>query len=111
MSADAEAGSAPERTQIVIAGGGPAGLAMANLLGSLGVRAILLERNASTVHEPRAVSIDDESFRTLQMIGLAERAIRDVAPGYGSIYLGPNRKPFAFVHPTSRPFHWQTSGT
>ena len=106
MSADAEAGSAPERTQIVIAGGGPAGLAMANLLGSLGVRAILLERNASTVHEPRAVSIDDESFRTLQMIGLAERAIRDVAPGYGSIYLGPNRKPFAFVHPTSRPFHW-----
>ena len=106
MSADAPIGSSPERTQIVIVGGGPAGLAMANLLGSYGVRAILLERNVSTVHEPRAVSIDDESFRTLQLIGLADRAKRDVAPGYGSIYLGPNRKQFVAVHPTSRPFHW-----
>ena len=57
---------------IVIAGAGPTGLTLANLLGVYGVDCLVLERNASTVHEPRAVSIDDESLRTMQAIGLAD---------------------------------------
>ena len=46
---------------VVIAGGGPTGLTLANLLGMYGIECLLLERHAATVHEPRAVSIDDEA--------------------------------------------------
>ena len=50
-------------SEIVIIGGGPTGLTLANLLGRMGVRTYLIERNKETVNEPRAVSVDDESDR------------------------------------------------
>ena len=92
--------------EVIIAGAGPAGLTLANLLGLYGIDTLVLEQNASTVHEPRAVSIDDESLRTLQLIGLIGPAIARMAPGYGSIYLDPKRRPFAAVHPVAEEFGW-----
>src|SRR3974377_1278459 len=74
----------PSRIPIVIVGAGPTGLTLANLLGVYGAPCLLIERNAATMHEPRAVSIDDESLRTMQMAGLAETAMRETVAGYGS---------------------------
>ena len=54
------------RTSVAIVGAGPTGLTLANLLGRYGIETVLLERNPSTVHEPRAVSIDDEALRVLE---------------------------------------------
>lgn len=59
---------------VAIIGGGPVGLTLANLLGQRGVRTTLLEKNTAVVREPRAISIDDETLRTLQAIGLYEKA-------------------------------------
>jgi glycerol-3-phosphate dehydrogenase len=53
---------------VAILGGGPTGLSLANLLGVMGVRTVLIERNESTVQAPRAVSIDDECLRTISQI-------------------------------------------
>ncbi len=89
---------------IVIAGAGPAGLTLANLLGTQGIEVLLVERNASTVHEPRAVSIDDESLRTMQAAGLVEEVRSAIVPGYGSHYLSPGGICFAKVEPTGRPY-------
>ena len=89
---------------VVVVGGGPAGLTLANLLGVLGVSVLLVERNASTVQEPRAVSIDDESLRTMQAAGLADEVLRSVVPGYGSHYHGPRGIRFARVEPAGRPY-------
>ncbi len=89
---------------ILIVGGGPCGLTLANLLGSQGAAALLVERNASTVREPRAVSIDDESLRTMQAIGLSGVVLPTVVPGYGSDYLTPAGRCFLSVEPTGRPF-------
>ena len=47
---------------IIIAGAGPTGLTLAGLLGRYGIDVLVIERNAQTVDEPRAVSIDDESL-------------------------------------------------
>ncbi len=96
----------PSHFQVVIAGAGPTGLTLANLLGRFGVAVLLVEQNASTVHEPRAVSIDDESLRTLQFVGLAEEALKDIRSSYGSEYQGPNRKPFAIVRPSRGEYGW-----
>ena len=55
-----------EHWPVIVIGAGPTGLTTANLLAQDGVAVLLVERNASTVQEPRAVSIDDESLRTMQ---------------------------------------------
>jgi 3-(3-hydroxy-phenyl)propionate hydroxylase len=89
---------------VIIIGAGPAGLTLANLLGQYGVRFLLVERNSTTVQEPRAVSIDDESLRTLQAAGVIDTVLRDVVPGYGSVYYTPQRVRFAKVEPTGTPY-------
>jgi 3-(3-hydroxy-phenyl)propionate hydroxylase len=92
------------RYQIIVAGAGPTGLTMANLLGQAGVSTLVVECNPATVGEPRAVSIDDESLRTLQAIGLAEPVMTRTVLGYGSHYHGPSGRRFAVVEPTERPY-------
>lgn len=89
----------PEETDVLVVGAGPTGLLLSNLLGSMGVRTTLVERNETTVQEPRAVSIDDESLRALQAAGLAETVAAITVKGYGSIYLGPDGRRFAEVKP------------
>ena len=89
---------------IVIAGGGPAGLTLANLLGMQGIECLMLERHASTVHEPRAVSIDDESLRTMQAAGIVEEVFAQTVAGYGSHYFTADGVCFAKVEPTGRPY-------
>lgn len=90
--------------EIIIIGAGPTGLTLANLLGGMGISVALIERNMTTVQEPRAVSIDDESMRTMQAIGLADEVEQIVARGYGSRYLSPQSKLFLTVEPTSRDY-------
>ncbi|ATN36925.1 monooxygenase (plasmid) [Rhizobium sp. ACO-34A] len=89
---------------VAIVGAGPTGLTLANLLGSMGISVALIERNLTTVQEPRAVSIDDESMRTLQAAGLADAVEKIVARGYGSRYLSPAHDLFLTVEPTSRDY-------
>jgi 3-(3-hydroxy-phenyl)propionate hydroxylase len=94
----------PPHYPVVVVGGGPVGLTLANLLGAHGVETLIVERNATTVLEPRAVSIDDESLRAMQAIGLAETVADAIVPGYGSYYYTPSRVCFAKVEPTGRPY-------
>ncbi len=68
-------------TDVAILGCGPVGALAANLLGLHGVRAVVLERDAAPHGMPRAVSCDDESARTFQHIGLAERILGDMRKG------------------------------
>lgn len=92
--------------EIVIVGAGPTGLTLANLLGKTGLSVILVERNDSTVQAPRAVSIDDESLRTMQACGLVDEVLANVAIDYGYQYITQNNEVFAQVEPTSREFGW-----
>lgn len=70
----------------------------------MGVATIIVERNETTVQAPRAVSIDDESMRTMQAAGLHEQVQAITARGYGSLYRGPNGKVFAQVKPAAREY-------
>lgn len=89
---------------VAIAGAGPTGLTLANLLGVYGIPCVILERNAATVHEPRAVSIDDESLRTMQAAGLVEEVMSETVHGYGSHYFSARGRCFAKVQPTEQPY-------
>ena len=89
---------------VAVIGSGPIGLTLVNLLGKLGVRSLVVERNATTVQEPRAVSIDDESLRTMQAAGVVDEVLKQVVAGYGSHYYSPSRIRFAKVEPTGQPY-------
>lgn len=90
-----------EKYEVIVIGGGPSGMTLANLLGKYGVKTLVLEQNKHTVLEPRAVSIDDESLRTMQAIGLHEKVKSFCALDYGSVYYGVDAKPFAKIEPTA----------
>jgi 3-(3-hydroxy-phenyl)propionate hydroxylase len=96
--------TAPAHYPVAIVGAGPTGLTFANLLGVYGVSCILIERHAETVHEPRAVSIDDESLRTMQAAGLADEVMSETVAGYGSHYYSARGRLFAKVQPTAQPY-------
>ena len=92
------------QTDILIVGAGPTGLLLANLLLKMGVNYIIIDKKSKTTSEPKAVSIDDESMRALQAVGLSHKIQNITVRGYGSIYRGPNGRPFAEVKPISHEY-------
>jgi 3-(3-hydroxy-phenyl)propionate hydroxylase len=89
---------------VVVVGAGPNGLATANLLARYGVDVLLVERNETTVQEPRAVSIDDESLRTIQAIGVVDAVLSRVVLGYGSDYFSAGGSCFLRVRPSAKEY-------
>jgi len=89
---------------VLIVGAGPVGLTLANLLGQYGIQTLIIERNANTVAEPRAVTLDDESLRTMQNAGLGPQVIQDVVLGYGVQYFSWRGKPLASILPTRQEY-------
>jgi 3-(3-hydroxy-phenyl)propionate hydroxylase len=60
---------------VAIIGCGPVGAMLGNLLGLCGLRTVVLEREPSIYHLPRAVSLDGEGMRLFQTVGLADRLL------------------------------------
>ncbi len=86
---------------VVIVGAGPTGLMLANLLGVYGIRVLVIERSTNTVGEPRAVTIDDESLRTVQATGLIAEVLPQVVQGYGVHYYSWRGEVFARIEPSA----------
>jgi 3-(3-hydroxy-phenyl)propionate hydroxylase len=86
---------------VVIAGAGPTGLAMGNLLGMYGIDALILEQNAGLSDCPKAISIDDEGLRVCQAMGLHHPIIEHLLYDVEAQYLSGQRL-LASIAPTSR---------
>lgn len=72
---------------VVIIGLGPVGATLANLLGLCGITTLVLEREPSAYHLPRAVHFDDEVMRIFQTIGLSDQIAKDVILSPGMRFL------------------------
>lgn len=91
---------------VIIAGAGPTGLVLANLLGIGGIKVILLESRADLIDYPRGVGMDDESFRTVQSMDLIDEVVPYTIPhhimrlvdGQGDVLMTNN--------PKGEPFGW-----
>lgn len=57
---------------VLLVGLGPVGAALANLLGRYGVRVLAIERDTEVFAKPRAIVLDNEALRILQLAGLRE---------------------------------------
>src|SRR5215471_9624358 len=84
---------------VIVVGAGPTGLTLASLLARYGIEVLVIERDDTTVLEPRAVSIDDEALRTMQAAGVIRDILPDIVLGYGSHYYSPLGKCFLRVQP------------
>ena len=93
-----------ENVDVLVVGAGPVGLTLANLLGVHGVKALVVEKNERLEGEPRAVTLDDESLRTLQGAGLSQAVLGEVVLGYGVRYFAWNGKPLAAIQPTRQEY-------
>lgn len=63
---------------VAIIGYGPTGVTAANLLGQVGLRVVVIEREPSIYSRARAISTDEEVLRIWQQVGLSERLKQDM---------------------------------
>ncbi|MBI5395031.1 MAG: bifunctional 3-(3-hydroxy-phenyl)propionate/3-hydroxycinnamic acid hydroxylase [Verrucomicrobia bacterium] len=103
------------RTEIAIIGAGSVGLTFANLLGTHGIRTVVIERDAAHADAPRAVGIDDESLRAWQAAGVLDAILPHVAAGSeGDIvlsYLTARGKRFFHIRQYGQPLGFPRGAT
>ncbi|MEO8806385.1 MAG: bifunctional 3-(3-hydroxy-phenyl)propionate/3-hydroxycinnamic acid hydroxylase [Burkholderiaceae bacterium] len=95
-----------QRTSVVIVGGGPNGIAVANLLGAYGIDTIVIEREKQILEYPRAVGMDDEALRMFQTVGLADSLVQNMIQNVPMRMYRADGKCFAHIRPATREFGW-----
>lgn len=69
----------PSKVDVLIVGMGPVGAALAQLLSRYGTHALVIDKAREIFTAPRAIALDNEALRVLQMCGLEEDAFDKVA--------------------------------
>lgn len=64
----------PTEVDVLVVGLGPVGAAFTALLGRYQVNALVIDKEHEILRIPRAIALDNEALRMLQLIGLAEDA-------------------------------------
>jgi 3-(3-hydroxy-phenyl)propionate hydroxylase len=66
-------------TDVLVVGMGPVGAALAALLGRYGIRVLAIDRSTEIFTKPRAIALDNEALRILQLVGVREGEFPTVA--------------------------------
>src|SRR3984893_6937496 len=72
--------SSRDTYDVAVIGYGPTGATAANLLGQMGLKVLVVERDPDVYGRARAISTDEEVMRVWQSVGLAERLQQDMLP-------------------------------
>jgi 2-polyprenyl-6-methoxyphenol hydroxylase-like FAD-dependent oxidoreductase len=71
-------------TDVLIVGGGPTGLMLANQLGRRGVRATIIDRHSGPAQQTRAMAVHARTLEIYSKLGIAERALELGRRGNGA---------------------------
>jgi 3-(3-hydroxy-phenyl)propionate hydroxylase len=83
---------------VVIVGAGPTGITAATLLAQYGIECLVLDRWSSVYPQPRAVHLDDEIFRIVARLGIAEEFTAISRPALGLRLLDKTARVLAEFH-------------
>lgn len=72
----------PSSVDVLVVGCGPVGATIANLLGRDGVRVLVIDKATGIFTAPRAIALDNEALRILQLAGVADTDFETVAIPY-----------------------------
>lgn len=87
---------------VAVIGYGPTGATAANLLGRLGLKVLVVERDSDVYGRARAISTDEEVMRVWQSVGLADRLQQDMLPDRPLNFVDADCVPFIDMKITSR---------
>jgi 3-(3-hydroxy-phenyl)propionate hydroxylase len=88
-------GDRTRTVDVAVIGAGPTGLTAATLLASHGIGCVVLDRWPSIYPQPRAVHLDDEVYRILARLGVAEEFAAIARPAHGLRLLDPKMRVLA----------------
>jgi 3-(3-hydroxy-phenyl)propionate hydroxylase len=91
---------------VVVVGGGPVGLTLANVLGLQGVRTMVVDERDALIDYPRGVGLDDEALRTFQAIGLVDAVLPHTVPNQILRFYDGKRRLLAEMAPPDARFGW-----
>jgi 3-(3-hydroxy-phenyl)propionate hydroxylase len=66
-------------TDVIVVGLGPVGAALAALLGRYGIRVLAIDKASEIFTKPRAIALDNEALRILQLVGVRDGEFSTVA--------------------------------
>ncbi len=72
----------PSEIDVLVVGYGPVGATIVNLLGRYGVRVLAVDRDKEIFMAPRAIALDNEALRILQLAGIEDGHFDTVAIPY-----------------------------
>src|ERR1700759_4406734 len=75
--------SLPDFVPVIIIGAGPTGITAATMLGQYGIECLVLDRHQTVYPLPRAVHADDEIYRILARLGVADEFAAHARPALG----------------------------
>ncbi len=87
--------SAADPVPVVIVGAGPVGVTAVTLLGQYGVNCLVLDRWDGVYPQPPAVHLDDEIYRVVARLGIAEQFAAVSRPTRGLQLVDRNHRVFA----------------
>lgn len=76
-----------ETTDVVIVGCGPTGALLSALLGDFGIKNIVLEKQPCITDDPRGITLDEDSIRLLQALGLYDKIYTEIGSRESIPYL------------------------
>jgi 3-(3-hydroxy-phenyl)propionate hydroxylase len=94
--------STTDAYDVAVIGYGPTGATAANLLGQLGLKVLVVERDPDVYGRARAISTDEEVMRVWQSVGLADRLQQDMLPDRPLNFVDADGVPFIDLKITSR---------
>lgn len=94
--------STSDSYDVAVIGYGPTGATAANLLGQLGLKVLVVERDSDVYNRARAISTDEEVMRIWQSVGLADRLQQDMLPDRPLNFVDADGVPFIDLKITAR---------
>ncbi|MGI9124240.1 MAG: bifunctional 3-(3-hydroxy-phenyl)propionate/3-hydroxycinnamic acid hydroxylase [Mycobacterium sp.] len=88
----------PSAQTVVIVGAGPTGVTAATLLAQYGVQTTVLDRWSGVYPQPRAVHLDDEVYRILDRLKVADAFATISRPALGLRLIDPRMRVLATFH-------------